>query len=66
MTDTKLKKALLNRAKEIGLWERYLKEFKDTDDDFKDKCPSLIAYFKYKQPKEYLRIVEKYTPKRDA
>ena len=57
------RQALLNRAIEIGLGERYLKEFRHANEEFKIKCPNLIKYFEYKQPKEYLRTIEKFSPK---
>lgn len=63
MKHTQEKKALLDKAIEIGLGERYLKEFKHADEDFKEKCPDLIKYFEYKQPKEYLKTLKKFSPK---
>lgn len=50
-----VKISLLQKAKELGLGEKYARELVTADEEFKKKCPSLIDYFKYKQRKEYMK-----------
>ena len=50
-----VKISLLQKAKELGLGEKYARELVTADEEFKKKCPSLIDYFKYEQRKEYMK-----------
>lgn len=50
-----VKISLLQKAKELGLGEKYARELVTADEEFRKKCPSLIHYFKYKQRKEYMK-----------
>lgn len=50
-----VKISLLQKAKELGLGEKYARELINADEEFKKQCPSLVDYFKYKQRKEYMK-----------
>lgn len=45
--------SLIEKAKSIGLGEKYVIALRDGDDEFKSKCYNLVEYFKYEQPTEY-------------
>ena len=50
-----VKISLLKKARDLGLGEKYAVELINSDEEFKNKCPNLIEYFKYKQRSEYIK-----------